>query len=227
MCRRVTERFFHNCGHVERTEISTINPECIEETHIVLYDGGKFALFAFGADSSPSTGFPRNVPRRGRQGRVQTVILQNADNCNAITEDNLWASRQDLIELLNSWQRELLGEKYQERNNELREDDISRGVLIQHQLYDLGPGPLEKNFLRKLQPQEVPEDKGNKLFWWVLNEGFIGKKVAREEGLVCSRAVICSDTTASFDGWKARSLTGALNAFLSQGSSELMLKLDT
>jgi hypothetical protein len=59
MCRRVTERFFHNCGHVERTEISTINPECIEETHIVLYDGGKFALFAFGADSSPSTGFPR------------------------------------------------------------------------------------------------------------------------------------------------------------------------
>lgn len=91
------------------------------------------------------------------------MILQNADNWNTITEDNLWARRKDLIELLNSWQGELLGEKYQERYNELREDDISRGVLIQHQLYypGPGPGPFDKNFLRKLQPQEVPEDKEN------------------------------------------------------------------
>jgi hypothetical protein len=27
--------------------------------------------------------------------------------------------------------------------------------------YYLGPKPFDKNFLRKLQPQEVPEDKGN------------------------------------------------------------------
>jgi len=89
------------------------------------------------------------------------VILRNVDNWNATMEDNLWARRKDLIKRLNSWQGELLGEKYQERHNELREDDISRGVLIQHQLYYLGPRPFDKNFLRKLLPQEVPEDKEN------------------------------------------------------------------
>jgi hypothetical protein len=43
----------------------------------------------------------------------------------------------------------------------------------------------------------------------------MGKKVVREKDLVCSSAVIFSGTTASFDGWKARSPTGALSAFLS------------
>ncbi|PMD54282.1 uncharacterized protein K444DRAFT_667870 [Hyaloscypha bicolor E] len=163
MCRRVTERFFHNCGHVERTEISSINPECFEVTHIILYDDGKFCSPCIWGRFEPeyrfSTAF--SDPCDGREGRVQTVILQNADNWNAITEDNIWARRKDLIKRLNSWQGERLGEKFQERYNELREDDISRGVLIQHQLYYLGPGPFDKNFLRKLQPQEVPEDKEN------------------------------------------------------------------
>jgi hypothetical protein len=92
MCRRITELFFHNYGHVERTGISIINPECFEETHIVLYDGGRFCSLCIWGRFEPEYRFSAafSVPCRGRQGRVQTVILQNADNWNTITEDNLW-----------------------------------------------------------------------------------------------------------------------------------------
>jgi hypothetical protein len=168
MCRQVIESLFHNCGHIERVEIPSINLECFKETNVVLYHGEEFCRRCIWGRFGPEYRAPTTLSLRGRyrQGRVKTIVKQNADHWKATAKDALWARRDEFVEKLNTWQGETLGENFHERYVNSREDEILRGVPIQHRLYYLGPGQVNRNFLKRIESEEVSNDRENCFCWF-------------------------------------------------------------
>lgn len=178
MCHLVTERFFHNCGHIDLTEVHTINPECSEELSIVEYYGNRFCPRCIWGKFEPESRYSTTLSLRcnDRQGKVRTLNLQNVDNWNAITKDELWTRRNELIERFRAWHGDILGVKFHGEYSKIREVELSRCIPIQNQLYYLGPGPFDKNFLRIIEMDDVPDDKENCLC------GFSVKVQGEEKG---------------------------------------------
>jgi hypothetical protein len=112
-----------------------------------------------GEDLSQSTGFPQHSARDVEA--IRTIVQQNADHWNATTIDALWARRDEFVEKFNTWQEEILGGKFHEWYVDIREEELLRGVPIQHQLYYLGLGQFDKNFLTRIESEEVSTDKEN------------------------------------------------------------------
>ena len=163
MCRQRTEHLFHNCGHIVSKEISTSNPDCYQEIHDVAYHGDSFCARCiwgkFESEHSFSTAL--SVSCGGRRLRVKTTTQHNSDRWSATTKDDLWIRRKQLIGKYSKWQVEVSEDKFQEEYIKAREDEIKRNVPVQHQLYFLGSGPFDENFLRIIQPSDVPDEKEN------------------------------------------------------------------
>jgi len=163
MCYQVTEHLFHNYGHIQRTKTLTSNPECFQEIHDVVYHGDKYCALCIWGRFEPECYFSNvlSVRCNGHQGKLKTITQHNADRWIATTKDDLWARRKQLVGRYNLWQGEILGDKFQEEYTKIRKDEISRRVPPQHQLYYLGPGQFNKNFLTALNPADIPVEREN------------------------------------------------------------------
>ena len=73
MCRQVIESLFHNCGHIERTEVQSINPECTAEIIDVLYHEEKFCQLCIWGRFEPECRYTTSLSLRcgARQERVK------------------------------------------------------------------------------------------------------------------------------------------------------------
>ena len=161
MCRQIVEFLFYNCGHVVRTEVQSINLECSQVVEVMQYYDDRFCQRCIWGIFEPQESLSKtlSLPCNGQKRRVWATIQYNVDHWNAASKEDLRVKRVNLVAKFNMWQIEMLQEKLQGRYLRLREDEIARHVPIQHQLFYLGPGRFDKNFLQRIEAKEAPDHK--------------------------------------------------------------------